>query len=258
MSIIVLASAKSSPGVTTACLALAAVWPQGRAVRIVEADPDGGSLGARLGVGSEPGLSTLAISSRRSIAEEDLARHSQVVPGGDVQVLVAPPTADQVDRSLVMLADRFVPHLRSPATDTLIDAGRLRPDTPAWPLVEAADAVLLVTRPRLDELQQLPARLRAARTTRSRVGVLLVGEEPYPAAEVAAALDTDVIGVLNHDPRGAAAVNGDGYRLATRSPLLRSARDLVDVLVTWVARPSSPAGSESIPLPTHPHTEAVR
>lgn len=247
MSVLILASAKSSPGVTTACLALAGVWPQGREVRIVEADPDGGTLAARLGLAAEPGLSTLAVASRRSPAGDDV-RHSQRLPGGEVSVLVAPPTAEQVARSLAMLADRLPSSLRAMEGDTLVDIGRIRPGTPAWPLVEAADAVLVVARPRVEELQQLPARLRALRSVPSRVGLLLVGDEPYPRAEVAAALDVEVLGVLADDPRGAMALRGDASGRLARSALMRSARDIADLLVTWSAPPVA------APTPSRPET----
>lgn len=248
MTLLVFASAKSSPGVTTACLALAAVWPPDREVRIIEADPDGGTLAARLGLAADPGLSTLAVASRRSLSDEELARHLQPIPGGNVPVLVAPPTAEQVARSLDMLGDRLLSHLRGLATDALIDVGRLRPGGPAWPLAQSADAVLLVARPRVEELQQLPARLRSLRATPGRVGLLLVGDRPYPPAEVAAALDVEVVGELVDDQRGAAALNGDTRQDLARSPLLRSARDLADVLATW----SDPTVANSEPAAQSP------
>lgn len=247
MSILVLASAKSSPGVTTACLALAGVWPQGRGVRIIEADPDGGTLAARLGLAAEPGLSTFAIASRRAAASDEVGRHSQTIPGGEVTVLVAPPTGEQVGRSLGILADRLPSCLREDDGDALVDIGRIRPGTPAWPLVEAADAVLLVARPRVEELQQLPARLRALRAAGSKVGLLLVGDEPYPRTEVASALDVEVVGVLADDARGAAALYGEGDGRLARSALVRSARDVADLLATWstaaVVAPRSPSAA---------------
>lgn len=241
MSVLVLASAKSSPGVTTSCVALAGVWPQAHEVRIIEADPDGGTLAARFGLPTDPGLSSLAVASRRSGASDEIDRHSQPLRGGEVGVLVAPPTAERVARSLGMLADRLPAELRAAEGDTLVDIGRVRPGSPAWSLVETADAVLLVARPRVEELQQLPARLRALRTTSCRIGLLLVGDRPYPRSEVAAVLGVEVIGVLADDPKGAAALSGEGPGRLTRSPLLRSARDVADVLMTWSTSPLEPA-----------------
>lgn len=235
MSTVVLGSAKASPGVTTSALALAAVWPQGRRVLVVEADPDGGVLSARCGLGPEPGLATLAVSGRRSLDVDEFDRHLRPFPGEGVAVLVGPPSAEQSRRALDLIASPLARLLGGlSGTDVLIDAGRLGPTTPAWPLVDAADAVLLVARPRLEELQLLPARLRGLRATVRRVGVLLVGELPYPGEEVASALDVEVVGVLADDQRTAAALAGEGRgaRLG-RSLLLRSAREVVEALGAW-------------------------
>ena len=46
MSLVALAADKGSPGVTTAAVALAAVWP--RPALVAECDPSGGDLAMRL------------------------------------------------------------------------------------------------------------------------------------------------------------------------------------------------------------------
>lgn len=244
MSVLVIGSAKASPGVTTTSLALAATWPPDRHVQIIEADPDGGVLAARQGIPSEPGLSTLAVSSRRSLSPGDLAAHLQSPDGSDVRLLVAPPAAEQARRSLRLVAAPLAAALPGLAdTDTIVDVGRLRPDSDAMSLVEAADAVLLVARPRLDELQQLPARLRALRPTLARVGLLLIGGEPYPPAEVAVALAAEVVGVVADDRRAAEALGGAGGSAHLgRSPLMRSARNAGDAIRAWIAS-NGPVGS---------------
>ena len=53
MPLIALASVKSSPGVTTAALALASMWKNAERRLLVEADPGGGDLGLWLGLGVE-------------------------------------------------------------------------------------------------------------------------------------------------------------------------------------------------------------
>lgn len=239
MSLLVLGSAKASPGVTTTVLTLAATWPADRHVQIIEADPDGGVLAARQGVPAEPGLSTLAVSSRRSLSPYDLAGHLQMAAGSDVRLLVAPAGAEQAGRALGLAATPLAAALPElDQIDTIVDAGRLRPDSLAMPLVEAADAVLIVARPRLDELQQIPARLRALRPTLARVGLLLIGDRPYPPAEVAVALDADVVAVIADDRRAAEALGGVGEasRLG-RSPLLRSVRNAGEAIRAWLPSP---------------------
>lgn len=235
MSVIALGSAKAAPGVTTTVVALAAAWPADRKVLIVEADPDGGVLGARHQLTAEPGLSTLAVSSRRSLTAATLADHVQLFSSADVTALVGPPAAEQSRRALG-LAARPLAHLlpQLERTDVLIDAGRLRPDSQAAPLVETADALLFVARPRLDELQQLPARIRALRSAAPRVGMLLVGDRPYPPSEVAVALDTDVVAVLADDPRAAETLVGRARATTlARSTLMRSMRNAVEAIRAW-------------------------
>lgn len=236
MSTVLLGSAKAAPGVTTAVLALASVWPPDRPLLVVEADPDGGVLAARCGLAAEPGLATLAVAGRRSLDPGGLTRHSQSLPGPDVAALVGPPAAEQTRRALDLCAQALAGVLGDLAgADVLIDAGRLGPSTAAWPLVHASDSVLLVARPQLEELQLLPARLRALRPVACRVGLLLVGERPYPPTEVAAALDVPVIGVLADDANAAAALGGErrGAGLA-RSALVRTARDTVTAVRAWL------------------------
>lgn len=248
MSVIVFGSAKASPGVTTALSALAAGWPSNRDVLIVEADPDGGVLAARCGLAAEPGLSTFAVTGRRRPQAQELARHVQPMSAAGVRALVAPPAAEQARRALDLAAGSLADLLpRLSNTDVFIDAGRLRPGSEDSPLVEGADAVVVVTRPRLDELQQVPARLRALRPIVPRVGLLLVGERPYPPAEVAAALDVEVIAVLAADAHAADALVGqDSRALLRRSALMRSVRTAVDALQAWLPPTPDPTAS-SVP-----------
>ena len=63
MTLLVVASVAGSPGATRLALGLAASWPDPDRRRVVvEADPDGGRLGAELGTGVEPGLMALALA----------------------------------------------------------------------------------------------------------------------------------------------------------------------------------------------------
>ena len=65
MTLVAVGSVAGSPGATRFALGLAAAWPDPSRQRVVvEADPDGGRLGAELGVGAEPGLMALALAAR--------------------------------------------------------------------------------------------------------------------------------------------------------------------------------------------------
>jgi hypothetical protein len=82
MSLIVLTSLKSSPGVTTAALALGAVWPPERRVLVAELDPAGGDLANRFRLPGEPGLLVLAAAARRHDPTHRVWQCCQRLPGG--------------------------------------------------------------------------------------------------------------------------------------------------------------------------------
>src|SRR6266702_505764 len=84
MSLVAVAAGKGSRGVTTAALALAAVWPQQRRVLLAECDPAGGSLGVRFGLRPVPGLPA-AIARLDADVIADCGR---ILPGSPVETLV--------------------------------------------------------------------------------------------------------------------------------------------------------------------------
>ena len=75
MALIVLASDKGSPGVTTTAITLAAVWP--RRALLAELDPTGGDVALRLRgprgapLSPEVGLISLAVGVRRVARRPD-------------------------------------------------------------------------------------------------------------------------------------------------------------------------------------------
>jgi MinD-like ATPase involved in chromosome partitioning or flagellar assembly len=242
MSVLAFASVKGSPGTTTAVLTMAAVVPPDRDVLVVEADPDGGSLAARFGLDPEPGLSSLAAAGRRGLAGEQIDRHTQML-GGGLPVLVAPSDAAETSRALEVAGAQLTGALATYPRDVLIDVGRLRPGSSAAVLAARAEAVVLVVRPRLDELQHLVPRLKALDAAGVRPVVLLVGERPYSPAEVAASVPAPVLGALADDPTAARVLRGDGGSMAKlrRSLLIRSAREIAPQVFGDVsAEPPSP------------------
>jgi MinD-like ATPase involved in chromosome partitioning or flagellar assembly len=233
MTVVALASVKASPGVTTSLLALAATWPDQRPVLLVDADPDGGSLAARTGLPTEPGLTSLAAAARRTLRAGELDRHTQPLPGGGVPALVGPADAEHASRALQLLGGPLAAALSSdPERDVLVDCGRLRVGSPTAPLAAGADVLVLVARPRLDELQHLRPALSRLVAAGARLALLLVGEGPYPPAEVAAALDVPVLATLPHDPAAADQLAGQRRRAGRleRTGLLRAARAVAEQL----------------------------
>lgn len=230
-----MASLKASPGVTTAMVALAAVWPADRQVLMVEADPDGGVLAARFGLSTEPGLASAAPGLRRE-PRSKLANHIQRLPGGGM-VLFGPSSPDQARLIVTACAGRLCQTLAATGDDALVDCGRLAAGSPAMPVAAAADVLVLVARPRLDELQHLAHRLPTLLQTSRNAALVLIGDSPYGPAEVEHALDEEMtfVAQLADDPRAAAAFNGHGgagVRRLAASQLVRSARGVAQQLLS--------------------------
>jgi hypothetical protein len=122
--------------------------------------------------------------------------------------------------------------------DVLADCGRLLPDGPTEPVVQAADLLLILARPTVDDIAQLELRLASLEESGRTAGVVLVGETPYDRRTVAGRLAADglrtpVLGVLADDPEAAGLLCGRPSRRRggtrsqlARSYLVRSAREL--------------------------------
>lgn len=222
MTLLVFGSARSSPGATTAALAVSS-WIDHSVV--VEADADGGVLAVRYGLAREPGLVTLAAS--RSLGEDGLLGHAQALPGG-TPVVVAPESAERATNIWRVSGSGLVAVLGSVDDHVVVvDGGRLGPSSPSLSLVPHASVVAVVARPEPDELFAAADRVEAISAVGARAGLVLVGDRPYAAAEVTAQLGCDVFGVIADDRRGAKALrDGGSPRSVRRSILMRSARGL--------------------------------
>ena len=235
MSVVALASARHSPGVTTATLLAAAAWP--RPVLVLEADPAGGDLVCWCRLRSEPNLLTLAAVARSRVEPADTWANAQPLAGASsVRAVVAPVDPRQADAALAALIRAGLPSALGglPDTDVLVDVGRLGPHSPALGLLLEADVAVLVCRPRLNEIDHLHTRaawLKAEGVSDLRL--VVVGHGPWSAAEAARAAGIPKVGaVLPDDPRGAAILAGEdrGGRSLGRSALWRSAATLVEGL----------------------------
>ncbi|BBG00460.1 MULTISPECIES: hypothetical protein [Pseudonocardia] len=230
-----LASAKGSPGVTTSTLTLASVWP--RTALVLEADPFGGDIRAGLGEGEWPstaGLAEVVVDLRSTGLNEALTRrvhkpapHAPPVLAG--LACVGQATSVPWSRLGSALA-------RLTGADVLADCGRFAAADGVAPLLRECDALVLIT---ASSLRAVRATARIAPLLQEelavgpddpRVSLLVVdADEPYPAAQIAAACRLPLLGELPDDPR-AAAVWSDGarpWRAFTRSPLQREARHIV-------------------------------
>ena len=235
MSLVAWIGVKGAGGASTGALAVASVWPNGRKVLFAELDPAGGDLAARFALTPDPGLVQLGAGFRHALSAEEVWSHTQTLPGG-VPVLVGPASAQQ-GHALGTLWEHLGPVLAAlPETDVIADCGRVEPGSPVLELVANAAIVVLAARPTLEGVAHLRARL-AAPVADAPIGVVLIGERPYSAAEVEAAVGAKVIGVLPRDDRAAAMLNGEpGSPTAlNRSSLVRAARDVASA-IACVAR----------------------
>ena len=260
--LVAVVSAKGSPGVTTLGLGLAARWPHPEAV-LVEADPAGGDLSARFGLPHEPGLAAMALAARHRDTQQDPVEWLQQLPCG-VGVVLAPPGA-AARASVSALASRGVPLLKQLAGEraVVVDAGRWEPESPAGPLLAAADVVLLLARPSLEEIGQAQARARALRQLAGDVRlVLAAGRGRWPAGEVAAAVGLAPAGVLAGRLVPRRGWGRSGWSSWTRLPLLRACHSLGRWLDSSVHAPPPPVAVSAEatshgPTPTAPAAPRV-
>jgi hypothetical protein len=254
MALIALAADKGSPGVTTAAVALAAVWP--RRALFAEVDPAGGDLvyrsAAAHGGALDPntGMLSLAATARRGLAAEQLWDHAQPIAGG-LEVLVGLGGAEQaagLGGLWPVLGQAFATLADSPhgAADVLADCGRIGTDGPALELLPHASLVLLLARTEPEHLARvrdraavLSAKLHGAHRGAAQlgfppIGVLLVVEPGHGekiAGQVntmliAAQIGAQVVGTLAYDPAGAEQVAGRRRGNVGKSLLVRSARQV--------------------------------
>lgn len=241
---IVVGSATGAPGATTTALAVAA-WLDDAI--LVEADPDGGVLALRYGLGLEPGVVTLGAGSQSDT--DGVLAHAQMLPGG-THVVVGPETAERATHLWRLAGTGLIRTLGSVADrTTVLDAGRLGPSSPLLGLVDAAAAVAVVCRSIAAEVIAAADRVAVLGRDGSNVGLVLIGDRPYSAADVATQMDVQVFGTVALDHRGAAALAGSGSsRALSRSALMRSARRLAGTLVAASGTASSPAPMTAAPV----------
>ena len=238
MSLIAVASAKGSPGATTLALALGLARPPGRGCLIVEADPDGGSLAARLGLSYEPGLVELAAAARREMpAAATVDRFTQGL-GGGLSVVAGPASAEQAQAALTTSAPSLASGLAAlGAADCIADLGRVSAKSPSIEFARRAAVALLVVRPTVHDVQYLPSRVETLRRAGCVVELVCVGTRPYDPTEVAAHLGVPLFGVWGDDRPTTELLweSGASTKRLRRSMWWRSTVDLASTVAMRMA-----------------------
>lgn len=269
MALIAVGADKGAPGVTTAAVVLAAVWP--RPVLLAECDPAGGDLVYRFpaadGGRLDPrrGLLSLAVAARRGLAPQQVAEHTQTLRGG-LDVLTGVSTAEQGAGLEPLWGAAGTILAQLPHTDVIADCGRLGVDGPHYDLLAQASSIVLITRHNLGEVVRLRERIPAlamALGKRDRAGpafgvVVIADHRGFHTAlaEVGQALGhgkgrISVIGGLAYEPRTARQLRGEWGGRLDKSLLARTARDVAGQLATVLPAFGGPdfAGRPALPPP---------
>jgi hypothetical protein len=241
MALLCVTSVRAAPGASTLAVLAAACWP--RPVALLEADPAGGALAVRYRLGRQPGLAGLAAAVRHEAPADALWANAQMLPG-DLPVVVAPESGEVTTGILRDAGGVLAQWCRDlEEIDVIVDCGRLGVRDVTWPLVTSADEVLLVTRPRAEELYPVAHRVRSISAEVRSAGLVLIGDRPHGPGEIQQQLGVEVHGVVADDPRAAGVLTfGGSSRGLRRSSLVRSVRTFVDDLVAKLDLP--------IPAPT--------
>jgi MinD-like ATPase involved in chromosome partitioning or flagellar assembly len=220
--IIGLVSAKGSPGVTTAALALAAANAN---TTLVEFDPSGGSIECWTSVPGEPGLLRVANGLRRMTAAEALASAVRHAPAG-VGVVHAPTAGTLAEPTIAAIGDRLTAAMSDTQGTVLLDCGRWCRSQPTAHRIVGSDIVLIVCQPNVNGVEAARSIVEPIKLlTNQRPSLLLVGDRPYGAADVEAAVGAPVLCVLPWDPGAVNALLTDGLTRAwLRSRIGRAAR----------------------------------
>ncbi len=276
MALIAIASDKGAPGVTTAALALAAVWP--RPVLLAECDPAGGDLVYRFpAVGGghlDPrrGVLSLAVVARRGMQPQQVWEHVQKLHGG-LDVLAGVTNAEQ-GAGLSLLWGPIGKALASmPQADVIADCGRLGADGPLYDLLAEATTVVLVTKVHVADVIRLRDRataFAAAAQSRGRrnfgVGVVVVADHKKFRASLGevqhvlgqANAPATVLGGIAHDTKGADLLSGEWGGNLDRTMLIKTAREVARQLVQGLPPIGDPAEPGQAAMPAHAQPQAAQ
>lgn len=254
MAIILLSSCTGSPGVTTTALGLALNWP--RDVLLVDADRDPAQALEAGFLGGSPqadtGLMALAQlhRERRPIGGELLSCSVPLArPEDDVDETTGASKrflpGFTNPRSALLFAPAWQPvadgltALDAAGTDVIVDCGRLGPDGPVAPLMDAADVLLICIRSTLRSLAaarlHIPPLLEHSivEQHQTQLGLAVIDAgNPYGSAEISKHFKLPVLVEVARDNRSARVLSDGeppGRRFAN-DPLMRHCRTAAESL----------------------------
>lgn len=211
MTTVAVTSACASPGASALAVALGMARCRRRAddVVLVEVDPAGGRLAPRFGLQVDPSLATYVSDARRGSDTDLLLANAQRI--GSLAVLAAPVDPELTVQVLSRGGEALAGMLAEAALDSVVDLGRILNGSPALTFAVHADLVLLVTRPRFDEVQAMLFRRRLLVEAGCSVGLVTVGDQPHHPDEVAEFADLPLVAALPEDAAVASAFCGGRF-----------------------------------------------
>lgn len=239
MTVVAVGSAGASPGVSALAVGLGQAMARrgGGHIVLVEADPAGGRLAPRFGLPAEPSLLSFVADARRGPSSEVLFASTKLV--GRLRVITSPADPRLARHALLEGGATLVDCLRTHGVDGVLDLGRIDDESPALALAVRADVVLLLARPRADEVQGLLFRRDLLRGAGCEPQLVTVGDQPHSPAEVASFVGIQLLATWPDDPVASALCGGrfTSKHLA-RSRLWRTTLTLADLL--FGAAPAAP------------------
>ncbi|MEK7424338.1 MAG: hypothetical protein AAB131_10920 [Actinomycetota bacterium] len=227
--IVTVGSIRGAPGATSWALLLAAAWPaEFDEQRVVlEADPAGGVIGARYGLGVEPGALRLVTSMRRNgTTGIDVDSSARIIEPG-LLVLPGPESGEQARPVWVDSATDIARRLTVDERAWIVDIGRSDETNPSVAFARHSKLTVLVVGCRPEDLVQVPARVAALHRHGGRVAVIVSARCEFTPADVESFSGADAVWVV--DPRSDLIEEVGsllGARRARRSWLWRQSLDV--------------------------------
>ena len=242
MSLIILASATGSPGVTTSALGMALTWPRDVLLCDADRDPSQAVLAGYLN-GVDAGMRSIANLARQhrdapmtieSILAETVPLTSDETPSRRFLPGFTHPGSAAIFRAAWPGFADMLAYLGNTGTDTIVDAGRIGREGLPAPLLANAQLVLVVVRSTLRSLAAARLYLPYLRDHMAQVGglgqlaLLVVGPgRPYSPSDIEAEFGVPIWGSIPLQVDAVVLSDGDqASRRFADGPLMRSFRAL--------------------------------